>query len=95
MDSELFCKVVKGKERVGRIEAFLVLPVASLHLAVMSGGVRADQLVPDTKLSSSGFKQGRNLPLAGRETVGKLKAVVSLDTFHSDPPACIPLDQPL
>ena len=70
MDGELFCKIIQG------IKAFRVVPVAAFHLSVVSGSVWADQFVPDAKLSSCGFKQGRDVPLAARETVGKLKAIV-------------------
>ena len=34
---------------MGGIEAFLVLPVATLHFAVVAGSVGADELVSDAK----------------------------------------------
>ena len=47
MDSELFLKVRQREERVERIKAFLVFPVAAFHLAVMSGCVGTDKFMPD------------------------------------------------
>ena len=93
VDSKLLGEVVKGKESVGRIEAFLILPVAAFHLAVVAWCIGADQLVPDTQLGGSGFKQGGEIPLTVGETIGELKTIVSLDTLHLDPPACVPFDQ--
>ena len=45
--SELPTKVVERVEGMLVVKAFLVFPVAAFHLAVMTGRVRADQLVPD------------------------------------------------
>ena len=45
MDSKLLCKVIRGKESVGRIETFLVLSVAALHLAVAAGRIRPNELM--------------------------------------------------
>ena len=36
VDGELLCKVIQGIKAVAGIEAFLVLPVAALHLAVVA-----------------------------------------------------------
>ena len=95
MNGKLFVKVSQREERVGRIKAFLVLSVAALYLAIMSGRVRTDQLVPDAQLSGSFLKKSLNVPFAVGKTVGKLKTVVSLDAFHADASAGIPLHQPL
>ena len=94
MDSELLGEVIEGVETVIGVKAFLVLSMASFHLAVVTRRVRTDQLMimTDTKLSNSFLKQGRDLSLTVGETVGKLKAVVRLDALHSDAPACIPSD---
>ena len=46
--SELPTKVVERVEGMLIVKAFLVLPVAAFHLAVMAGRVRPDQLVSDT-----------------------------------------------
>lgn len=51
--------------------------------------------MPDAQLSSSFLKKGRVIPFAVREAVGKLEAIVSLDAFHTDSPADIPLHQAL
>jgi len=42
MSGKLFCKVFQGKEGMAGIEAFLVLPMAALHFAVMSGRIGTD-----------------------------------------------------
>ena len=41
-----------------RVKAFLVLAVAALYFAVVSGGIGADELVTDTQCGSGGLKQG-------------------------------------
>ena len=56
MDGELFCKVVQRIKAVAGVKAFLVLPVAALHLTVVTGRVGTDEFVPDTKPGSGGFK---------------------------------------
>ena len=61
MDSELLCKVVQRIERMAGIEAFLVLAVAALPLAVVPLGILANQLMPDAQLSSRPLKQSRPL----------------------------------
>ena len=49
MGSELPSKVGERIEVVGVVESLLVFPVAAFDLAVVSGRVRADQLVADTQ----------------------------------------------
>ena len=95
MDGELLCKMVQRIKAVTGVKAFLVLPVAALHLAVVAWRVRTDELVPDTQLSGGGLKEGRQIPFTGWKTIGELKSVVRLDTLHPDTPAGIPLEQPL
>lgn len=56
MYDKLFLKISQRKERVGRIKAFLVFPVATLHLAIMSECIRADL---DARLSGSFPKRVR------------------------------------
>ena len=62
MDGKLFCEIVQREEgaagikAVGRIETFLVFPVAALYFAVMPRRVRPDKLVPDSKFSRRCFK---------------------------------------
>ena len=58
VDLELLVEVFKGKERMAAIKALLVFAVAALYLAVMSGRVGANQLVPDAEMSCGSLKQG-------------------------------------
>ena len=92
MDSELFCEVIQGVKAVAGVKAFLVLPVAALHLAVVAGRVGTDELVADTQFPGCFLEKGRQIALTVEKTVGELKTVVSLDAFHADAPAGIPLD---
>ena len=94
MDSKLFLKVSQREERVERIKAFLVFPVAAFHLAVMSGCVGTDKLMPDTHLSCGFLKKGLDIPFAVGKTVCEFKTIIGLDTLHTDTPAGIPLHQP-
>ena len=59
MNSELFVKVSQREERVDRIKAFLIFPVATFHLAIMSGSVGANQFMLDTQLSGGFLKKGK------------------------------------
>ena len=95
MNSELFLKVIQREERADRIKAFLVFPVATLHLAIMSGRVRTDQLMLDAQPSGGFLKKGGDIPFTVGKTVCKFRAVVSLDTFHSNTSTGIPLHQSL
>ena len=56
-DSELLLVVVKGKELVVGIEVFIVLAVAALDLAVVSGSERFNTLVLYAVLFESDFKE--------------------------------------
>ena len=49
----------------------------------------------DAQLSGSILKKGLDIPFAVGKAVGKLKAIVCLDTFHTESPACVPLHQTL
>lgn len=93
MYGELLCEIVQGEEGVAGVKALLILTVAALHLAVMPRRVRPDQFMPDTQLGSRLFKQCRQIALTIREPIGKLKAVVCLDTFHLYASALIPFCQ--
>ena len=93
VDSELSGEVIQGVKTVAGIEAFLVLTVAALHLAVVARRIRPDELVADTQLGGGGLKQSREIPLAVGETIGKFKAIIRLDTFHADSPAGVPFGQ--
>ena len=94
MDSKLLVKVIKREKAVTGIKALLVLPVAAFRLAIVAGCVGTDELVADTQLSGSGFKEGGQITSAVGKTVGEFKAVVGLDALHPDAPVCIPLNQP-
>ena len=56
MDGKLLCKVIQGIERAARVEAFLILTVAALDLAVVARRVRTDQFMPDIQFGSCLFK---------------------------------------
>ena len=56
VDSKLFGKVVQRVKIMAGIKPLLILAVTALHLAVVMRGVGADELMPDTKLSSGGLK---------------------------------------
>ena len=47
---KLPCKILKGIEGVGGIEPLVVLSVATFHLTIVPGGIRADYLVLDAML---------------------------------------------
>ena len=93
MDGKLLGEVLEGVKAVGRIETLLILPVATLHLAVVSWRVGTDEFMPDAQLGSGDLKQGGQIPSAVGETIGELKTVVRLDAFHPDTSAGVPLEQ--
>lgn len=62
MNSQLFLKVRQREERVDRIKVFLVFPVAAFHLAIMSGRVWVDELMPDTQLGGGFLKKDSIFP---------------------------------
>ena len=64
MDEEPGFKIKLGEKGATGVKAFLVLPVAALHLAIMSGCVRANELVLDTQLSSGFLKKGLDVPIS-------------------------------
>lgn len=93
MDGELSGEILEGEETTGGVEAPLVLSVATFHLAVMPWRVRPDELMSDSKTLCREFKASGNILFGVRKAIGKLEAVISLDTLNGDPPALIPLDQ--
>ena len=93
MDSKLLFEVCKRIETAAGIETFLVFPVAALYLAIVSRGVRPDELMTDAKLLRGRLEQGRQIPFAVRKTVGKFETIIRLDALHPDAPARIPLHQ--
>ena len=62
MEDELFSEAIQGEKSVTGIEVLLILMVAAFNLAVVSGGIGADELVTDTQLGGGGLKQRRYLP---------------------------------
>ena len=93
MDSELPGEVIQGVETVAGIKALLILAVTALHFTIVAWSIGADELVEDTQLGGGGLKQSGKIPLAVGKTVGELKSIVSLDTFHADTSAGVPLEQ--
>ena len=64
------------------VKTLLILPVAAFHLAVVPGRIGTDQFMPISQLGGRHLKQRRQVTFAAGKTVGKLKAVVRLDTLH-------------
>ena len=58
-NSKLLFEVCKGIKTAARIETLLVLAVAALYLAIVSRGVRPDELMTDAKLLRGRLEQGR------------------------------------
>ena len=75
------------------IEAFLILAMAALHLAVVARRVGPDQLVTDAQFGGSFLEQRGQIALAVGEAVGELETVVRLDTLHFYAPAGVPRPQ--
>ena len=63
VDSELPGEVIQGIKTVAGIEVLLILAVTSLHFTVVARRVGADELVADTQLCGSGFKESRETRL--------------------------------
>ena len=67
----------------------------ALCLAIMSGCIRSDQLMLNTQLGSSGLlKKSLDISFTVGKPVSKFRTIVSLDVFHMNAPAGIPLYQP-
>ena len=69
MDSELLGEIIQGEETMAGVEAFLVLSVATFHLAVVARRVRTDELMSDSRAGQQ-WSQSRvgNIPLAVGES---------------------------
>ncbi len=67
---------------MGVVEAFLVFPVASLNLAIVTRRIGADLFVLDVQEAERLLKQGKMFCFIVGEAVGKLKTIVSLNAFH-------------
>ena len=79
---EVFChlrlEIVEAIEPQGLIEALVVVPVASFHLAVMSWCSRLDELVPDAVVPAEPVQRVGSVGLSG---VRELRPVIGLDGF--------------
>ena len=77
---EVFChlclEVIEAVEPQGLIETLVVVPVASLHLAVVSWCSRLDELMPDAVVPAEPIQWVGSVGLSG---VRELRAVVGLD----------------
>ena len=62
IEDELFSEALQGEKSVTGLGVLLILMVAAFNLAVVSGGIGADELVTDTQLGGGGLKQRRYLP---------------------------------
>lgn len=90
--SELPAKISERVEGMGIIETLLIFAVAALYLAIMPWDIGADELVANPFPCQHRFKQRRNIALAILETIGKLKTVIGLYTFHQHPSPPEPFD---
>lgn len=81
MHSELSIEVGKRVETMGVVEATLILTVAALYFAIVTGRIGTNQLVSNAQLCSGFLKERDQFTVGLSKAVGKLKSVVSLDTF--------------
>ena len=66
---------------MGIVEATLIHTVAALYLAIVTGRIGTNQLVPNAQLCSGLLKERDQFTFGLSKAVGKLKSVISLDTF--------------
>ena len=64
------------------IELFIVFPVTSFHFSIVSGRVRLNQFVANTKALELGFKGSKRVAAFGQQALCKLCTVVSLHTLN-------------
>ena len=69
-------------ETVRSIKFFVVFTVTAFHFAVVPWGIGTDELVADAKLFQLQFKERGFIGAFRQEAVGKLGAVVRLNTFN-------------
>ena len=93
MDSELPGEVIQGIKAMAGVKAFLVLPVAALHLAVVTRCIGTNQLVANARAGGSFLKQRGTILFARKEAVGELRAVICLGALDVDALERVPLDQ--
>lgn len=76
---------------MGGVKTLLVLAVAAFHLAIVSRGIRSNELVTDTHPFGC-LLEKRRLVLVCGKAVCKLTAIVSLNALDLDAPAFEPGD---
>ena len=69
---------------MGIVEATLILTVAALYLSIVTGRIGANQLVSNVQLCSGPLKERDQLTVGLCKAIGKLKTIVSLDTFDGE-----------
>ena len=69
MDGKLLGKAVKQVIAVAGVKAFLILPVAALHFALVAGRVWTGKLVSDAHLICDGLKQNWQILYAVKKRV--------------------------
>ena len=69
---------------MGIVEAALILTVAALYLSIVTGRIGANQLVSNVQLCSGPLKERDQLTVGLCKAIGKLKTIVSLDTFDGE-----------
>ena len=84
MHSQLSIEVGKRVETMGVVEATLILTVAALYLAIVTGRIGTNQLVLNVKICSGLLKERDQFTVGLCKAVSKLKPVVSLDTFDGE-----------
>lgn len=67
---------------VRSVEVLVVFAMAALHLAVVPGSVGLDELVLDAERLQRHLKEGFLVGVLRIESVGKLRAIIRLDTFN-------------
>ena len=82
MNGKLLFEVLKGMESVGRIEVFIVLPVGTLHFAVVSRRVWTDELMPYPQLFEARLKERKFSLLVFIKGFDELHAVVRLNALY-------------
>lgn len=90
MDDKLSREVIKRVEGMTAVETLLIFSVASLHLAVVAGCIRADQFMPDIQISCCLLKKCGEISFGTGKTICKLKAVIGLYTLYANAAALIP-----
>ena len=83
MNGKLSLKIIKRVEFVSGIKIFIVFAVGTFYLTVMARGERTDQFVGNLSLFERTLKERKITGRRAAETLGKFKAIISLNTIHS------------